>query len=475
MAFTLLLAYGLRVLGLTSESLWIDEGYSLALANHNLFEIVHGTAVDQHPPFYYVLLHFWLLIGKSVFHLRYSSVLIGTVGVAIIARIGRMVMKSEVGAAAALLLSLSPVHIWYSQEARMYILLAPLTALSVWMLWRILHGKSGWLLYGLSTLLSLYTHNFAIFIILFENIFVFYWWLKTHSSRFLYRWGGMQILLMVLFAPWVPIIIRQVRSHNMSWIHPPTLASVRDTLVWMILGRAGIQRQAYLSAIVLGIVTLMISWSFWNAYQEGRLANLRFMLLWFLLPFVLIVAISYKYPIYQSKQFLIVLTPLCLVLAAAFLDLNLVIRLILVLTLSFFVVGSLKSLYTVNTKHGWREAGKYIDRNYETGDALYLNPAAGIFTLEVYLNQTIPHDGYPLDYDIIRGGGWAGEIVTESIAEKAIDKLASQHNRIWLVEFGPRFWDPETHLSERLEYWGRVIEDRSFRGVRVRLYDLTKG
>ena len=102
----LLLAYGLRLFGLTSESLWIDEGYSLALAKHNVLEIVQGTAADQHPPFYYMLLHLWLLIGQSVFQLRYLSVLIGVASIALGARIGRAMMAALIGLLIAMVVNI---------------------------------------------------------------------------------------------------------------------------------------------------------------------------------------------------------------------------------------------------------------------------------------------------------------------------------------------------------------------------------
>ena len=171
---------------------------------------------------------------------------------------------------------------------------------------------------------------------------------------------------------------------------------------------------------------------------------------------------------------MIVLIPLCIVLAATSSDLPRLIRWVVTIMATFFILSSLKTLYTVNTKHEWREAGTYIDTHCKAGDALYLNPAAGIFTLETYLSQSIPHDGYPLGYDILKGG-WEGEIVTASIAEQAIDKLTSQYSRVWLVEFGPWFWDPKMNLPASMEYHGRLVDDQSFRGIHVRLYDLTQG
>ena len=72
----------------------------------------------------------------------------------------------------------------------MYILLALLTTVSAYMAWQVMRGRGGWIAYGLSTVLALYTHYFAGFIILLENALALGWGLKHRRGRFLrYRRG----------------------------------------------------------------------------------------------------------------------------------------------------------------------------------------------------------------------------------------------------------------------------------------------
>jgi uncharacterized membrane protein len=469
----LLLAYTLRLSGLTSESLWIDEGYSLALASHSVRDIVQGAAADQHPPLYYLLLHVWLSADESAFHLRYLSVLIGILGVATGALTGRAFLGRKAGIIAALLLACSPVHVWYSQEARMYILLALLTTWSVYMLWRLMHDHGSWALYGLSTLLALYTHYFAGFILLFENVLALGWGLKWRRSRFLAQWMVMQAALAAAFAPWLPVALYQTRFHQMSWIRPPTAEGVRNTLVWMLLGDSALQGRV-LPLLGLGFILLAVIWATWRAHERGRSGAYGFLLLWFVFPMAVIIAISRVYPIFQSKQFLMLLPPLLLLVTGALTELPKAPRWVLAGVFILPVVGSLNSLYSLNTKHDWRGAAAYIEERYQPGDVLYLNPAAGMSTLKVYLHQSLPYDGYPPGYDIVKGG-WEGESVTADIAEQVMAALAPEYQRVWLVEFGPEFWDPHGYLAAWLGRHGQLIVDQSFRGVRVRLYDLTRG
>ena len=59
-ALTMLLARG--------QSVWFDEGYSILLAKHSVSELLALTAVDAHPPLYYLLLKMWgELFGFSEF------------------------------------------------------------------------------------------------------------------------------------------------------------------------------------------------------------------------------------------------------------------------------------------------------------------------------------------------------------------------------------------------------------------------
>jgi mannosyltransferase len=469
----LLLAYALRVVGLTSESLWIDEGYSLALGSHSVSDIMRGAAADQHPPLYYLLLHLWLAAGQSVFHLRYLSVLIGTLGVAASARVGQQLLGRSGGVVAALLLACSPMHIWYSQEARMYILLALLTTVSMYMAWRVMRGHGGWIAYGLSTVLALYTHYFAGFIILLENALALGWGLKHCRGRFLRRWTATQVVLVALFAPWAPVALYQARFHQMTWASRPSVEAVRDLLVLMLLGGSRRGRGETLSAIGLGLVMAAVIWAMWRVGKRQWAGRYGFPLLWFVAPFGIIIAISRVYPLYQSKQFLMLLIPLLLLVAGAWVKLPRAARWALAGLLAFFVVGSLGDLYCSNTKHGWREAAGYIGGQYQEGDVLYLNPAAGMLTLRPYLDESLPYDGYPPGYDVVHGG-WEGEQITAGLAAETMAALPDTARRVWLVEFGPEFWDPEGHIAAWLELHGQPVTDWSFQGVRMRLYRLAQ-
>ena len=144
-----ILAIIVRIIGLSTESAWIDEAYSINLAQHSIGQIIQGTAADQHPPLYYLLLHIWMLFGNSVVFTRLFSALLGLLLIIQVIDFGWKVDGARLGIGAGLLLAISPLHVWYSQEARQYMLLACLTTASTIELWKCLQGRRRWLLLAL--------------------------------------------------------------------------------------------------------------------------------------------------------------------------------------------------------------------------------------------------------------------------------------------------------------------------------------
>lgn len=130
MIFLLLLATLLRFYRLDSSSLWSDEGNSWAMLSRSFGEIAAAAAADIHPPGYYWLLKVWsLIVGDSAAAMRSLSALLGVLLVVLIAAIAQRIVRQCPGwqwfpALAVLAAAINPFQIYYSQEARMYMLLA---------------------------------------------------------------------------------------------------------------------------------------------------------------------------------------------------------------------------------------------------------------------------------------------------------------------------------------------------------------
>ncbi len=224
MVAVLLLAFALRLYRLADSDIWWDEGWSVWLARQDLWSIALRTAADEHPPLHYLTLHFWDAIGgESAFAVRFSSLALGTLTVALLYRMGRSMVNGWLGLLAALLLTISRFHIWWSQEIKMYSLASLLSLLSLYLFLRLLRDGDWrlWLSFLLVSGLALWTHYLAILILLAENATMLVLLLgQARRADFrlpLIRWAVAQIGLALLFAPWLYLALTQPTT----WSSPP--------------------------------------------------------------------------------------------------------------------------------------------------------------------------------------------------------------------------------------------------------------
>lgn len=236
----LALAAFLRFYRIGAQSLWNDEGTSAALALRDLAAITRDAAHDIHPPLYYWLLHFWVrLWGVSELALRSLSALLGVAAVALVFLIGEALFGAQVGMLAAFLSALSPFQVYYSQETRMYMLLAAIICLGTYALIRYAQvesfqrdepGERGdkrksfssafseiavanrfAAVYALAVAMGLYTHySFPILLGVWNAAYLAIWLWRRGGVGRLARWVGLQVAAFALYLPWLPTGLRQM-------------------------------------------------------------------------------------------------------------------------------------------------------------------------------------------------------------------------------------------------------------------------
>lgn len=161
-ALATILAIGcvLRVWGLQAQSFSMDEIYELTLAKASPTAII-GHA-DGLPPLYHLLLHEWLPLFGGDASARWLSVVAGVVTVWVMWKLGAQLAGTAAGLAAASLLTISPIHIYYSQEARCYGLLVLWAVLAIWFFLRARgsDARRDWAAFWAVSLLGLCTHYY---------------------------------------------------------------------------------------------------------------------------------------------------------------------------------------------------------------------------------------------------------------------------------------------------------------------------
>ncbi len=185
--FTLLilLAAATRLYHIQNQSIWFDEGWSaFAAAQPTLSDAFRADATN--PPLYYVLLNISARVfGDSPFGLRWFSLLFGLLTIPLAYQLARRLFDARAGMYAALLVAVSPLLWWASQEARMYTLLAMLV-LIVALAWHQLlrHStRTAWVLLLVGELLLLYAHNTGPVIALWLNVATLLAWVSSRNLR----------------------------------------------------------------------------------------------------------------------------------------------------------------------------------------------------------------------------------------------------------------------------------------------------
>ena len=76
----------LRVLLLGTKGMWLDETFSVWMSSHSIADMLQWIVkIDQHPPLYYLLLHFWIeMSGDTPYYARLFSALLGAATIPII-------------------------------------------------------------------------------------------------------------------------------------------------------------------------------------------------------------------------------------------------------------------------------------------------------------------------------------------------------------------------------------------------------
>jgi uncharacterized membrane protein len=176
----LFLAFVVRAIDLNGQSLFVDEFSEISLAKKSVTEIVF--AADSAPPLFPLALKGWLKVWQSDASARWFSLACGVASVICVWGVGRSLVDNRAGLAAALVIAILPMHVFYSQFTRCYSLMFLLVALSLWLLLRALQDDRprDWAAFALVAVLGAYTHYY--FVIFLATSLVVVWITKRRAS-----------------------------------------------------------------------------------------------------------------------------------------------------------------------------------------------------------------------------------------------------------------------------------------------------
>ena len=445
MIFIIILALALRLINL-NQSLWLDEAFQFKATNYfSLKELLTiYLPKDFNPPLSY-LVNFFLsrIIGWSEVALRFPSVIFGTLSVYITFLIAKQ-LNLKKPLLPALFLASAPLHIYYSQEARMYSLTCFLVTISTWSLIRILKQKSKYWLYAILLGLILYSHYLAWFIIPAHLIFTFIYKKEKIKPIIL-----AQVAALASFLPWLPIIITQLQtglaasSSSNQWasvVGDLSLKSTSLVLVKFIIGRISIENNLFFGLILL-IPLIFVSWLLFLAIFKSKYNQLakKSLLTWLLTPLIFIITISIKVPVLSYFRLLFLLPAFYLLLGLGLENLKKPTFAIITL-LSINLACS--SIYLFNHqfhRENWKSISNRLVELNQTQDPVLIIPVVDA-PLKYYYSQN--------------------QIVATDHLERVINQKT-----LWYISYAEPIFDPQYKFRQKLDSVGfKEVFQQHFRG-----------
>lgn len=454
LAGVIVLALWVRLHSISLPGIWYDEAYSLLLARQTPARIWALTAVDVHPPLYYIFLHYWVMFwGEGPLPARSLSVLadIGTLLLCI--RLMSLITTRRATWIAALLLALLPISVRYSQEVRMYTLLGFwLMGASVMLVcWaQAPQRKRFAVAYVLLMSAAFYTHYFAGLCVLVHWLF---WWKSSGECRASisrYLWFSANACIVMLYVPWIPHLIAQF-SGTKSWIEPVT-AQVALGLVWqfMVMDEAVPASSVWRLLPLMFLVACAIS-IITSGKKDERFAWL--VIGYFFVPVISLFFLALFTPIFLPRYLVFASPGIAMIIAAA-LDtarerfgsaLRLAVLGLVLCAQSYGLFVVYQQTDGLNgtemrKSHGYRELVTALAREVQPGDEIILDSLISYLPFTYYNTTTIQPRFYIRSslQDFIESsthGGYA--LIPDSLKWIYFDDLAVLQcgRRVWWIPF----------------------------------------
>lgn len=382
--FPLLLSCILFLTTLTDMTLWADEGWTIAAtATPNPLTILEDwVVVDVHPPLYFVLLSIWrIFTGDSVFEMRYFSVLVVLLGVAMIYRLGVDMFNRRTGFIAALLFALHDLVRVLTQEVRHYSGQLTITIVVLWLYWRFqqkpTRSRAFWFVAG--SVVALYIHYWTAFIILACGIHALITYRNNRQALYRVIVAGSAIVL--LFGLWVPTLIHQITQERPQGL-PHALENtlyVYQVLLYQLLGTPEV-----FWVILMG--TGFLSMWIFRPFRLFPKSASWLLVLAVITPPLLTIVINMFYPILSLRALAVVIPPTVLLASYGLSRFRATEGNIL---LFFIVLFSLtNTAASAFIRPDWRSLADMMTTQSTSSDSIFLENNTDEYALAYYIQQT---------------------------------------------------------------------------------------
>lgn len=443
-------AFFLRLISL-DQSLWLDEATTARVVQqYHYLEIINKfSPYDFHPPLYYLFMKFWInIFGDSEMSLRMPSVIFSLLVGWVIFLIGKAIENEKTGFWAAILFLFNPLIIYYSQEARMYMMATIFLTVGLYWFLKVKNSKlkiKNLLLINLFFSLAFLTFYGSIFFIV---AFLFYLLIQKQWKNFFISLSTVICLLLIIS----PLLYQQLTNAKFSlmevrnWSLVLGKANIKNLLLIPIkfsIGRIDFYPKWLYYLIALGWTTFV--WFFVvKKFLAIKKSKIRIDLLIALLFFPLIIGFIFSFitPLLQYFRFLY-LIPILAILLSVVDDLN---KRILLFGFLFFSLIYL--IFPQFHREDWKSLSFYLKQN-QIKEVFIISSSADPL---IYYNQRIKINDL------------------RKICQK---KDVLTRKEIVIVPYTTEIYglDYERCLSDRF----KLIEEKSFRKLIFKKYQVKNG
>ena len=451
LALILLVACTLYFYRLNSESLWIDELFSIHDAQK--IELTNPVILHDVKPVYYVLLRLWMLLGESETWLRGLSIPFGLGSVILTYLIGQRLVDKSTGLIAALLLALSPLFINHVQEVRFYPLSVCLnlfgTLVLLYTLQRSQRPQRS-LVYPWAVLraLAILTTPLNVALLL-SDAAIIGWRFRRQRSQLRSFLEGLVIIGLLCFPAAFSLLTDSGPEYMSSWVGraKPGIKEILMVLKRFIFYPPYSSELPRLLNLFYKLCTLLAAALLaFSLLRKHRSQNLIWIATWAILPSSLILAISHISSSIWLVHYLLLVCPyILLLLAVGFIRVwrcQAITASAIAIIYALGISGGLYYYYSVPNHKDWRGAIQFVEANEQPDDviAVYTDiekvpPAISYYydgtlpfhflTNTIYLSDSRTTEEHPA---LIQELAYVG-------SESNSRKIVSADRRLWLICF----------------------------------------
>lgn len=438
------LAAFLRFYEIGKQSFWLDEAATFSYSGGSFTDLVSIIKTDPNMSLFYVLTFIWIKVFPNATEgtHRALSAIFSVASIPVVFLLGRT-MTSErkkaavIGLIASFLVTVNAFHIEYAQEFRSYSLTFLLTSLSTYLFITAIENaekrKQSFIWYTLITVAAVYSHFYAIFIIIAHAlallIFLF------NKERLSIKLKPIILSGIVMACLLLPIIILAYfqRQDDISWVSKPTLGTVK-TFVKLITGNQG-EGLLLFYIFFAGIGVLLRERLGFQKDQITRWKHILIVTALFI-PVISALAISFLvYPIFIPKYLLYVMPYLAVLAAVGIMAVGsyawskkklrsivLPAAIGLLVVFGYFSFMGVKSYYQNPQKTDWRTASQLITTRCSDALRLYYAPYVDMSVL--YYNPALTSQ---------KADWWVDTLQSNPDVDQLAASLPNEYDQVCLV------------------------------------------